>query len=187
MPRENHRIMWCWCFVQIRTCDLVVHVAGWTHIYELVECCDILVQIGMWDLVEFRYTNSGVRIGNSQWLVIADDDDGIRIRILDADDNDGIQIRIYNIVLDAILWYQEKWKLICLKDMVWIVWQQTVWCELDEKPKIMRERGNGKRQESTDQGIRSVSLECIFCFPKWKFENYSERSIVTCDSRSFRT
>ena len=51
----------------------------------------------------------------------------------------------------------------------------------------MRERGNGKRQESTDQGIRSVSLECIFCFPKWKFENYSERSIVTCDSRSDRT
>ena len=51
----------------------------------------------------------------------------------------------------------------------------------------MRERGNGKRQDSIDQGIRSVSLEGIFCFPKWKFENYSERSIVTCDSKSDRT
>ena len=34
----------------------------------------------------------------------------------------------------------------------------------------MTQRGNGKRQDSIDQGIRSVSLECIFCFPKWKFE-----------------
>ena len=48
-------------------CDLVVHVAGWTRIYKLIECPDILVQIGMWDLVVFTYTNSGVQIGRGQW------------------------------------------------------------------------------------------------------------------------
>jgi hypothetical protein len=45
---------------------------------------------------------------------------------------------VYRIVLYAILWYQEKRKPICLKDMMRIVWQQTVSGELDEKGKIMR-------------------------------------------------
>ncbi len=45
-------------------------------------------------------------------------DDGIRICIYDAKDDDRIRNRIYDIVLDAILWYQEKWKLIGLKDML---------------------------------------------------------------------
>ena len=67
IPIEYHRIVWCWYLVQIRICDLVVHVAGWNRIYELVECPDILVQIGMWDLVVCRYTNSGVQIGNIRW------------------------------------------------------------------------------------------------------------------------
>ena len=45
-------------------------------------------------------------------------DDAIRIRNYDAEDDDRIQNRIYDIVLEAILWYQEKWELIGLKDMV---------------------------------------------------------------------
>ncbi len=45
-------------------------------------------------------------------------DDGIQIRIYDAEDDARIQNRTYDIVLEAILWYQEKWKLIGLKDMV---------------------------------------------------------------------
>ncbi len=58
-------------------------------------------------------------VGNSRCLVMADDDDGIRIRNYDTDDDDQIQNRIYDVVLEAILWYQEKWKLmIGLKDMV---------------------------------------------------------------------
>ena len=45
-------------------------------------------------------------------------DDGIPIRIYDAKDDDRIRNRIQDIVLEAILWYQEKWKLIGLKGMV---------------------------------------------------------------------
>jgi hypothetical protein len=56
---------------------------------------------------------------------------------------------------------------------------------LDEKRKNYE--SGAKRQQSTDLGIRSVSLVCIFCFQKWKFENYSEWSTVTCDSKSDRT
>ena len=42
---------------------------------------------------------------------MANGDDGKRIRIYDADDDDRVRNRINDLVLEAILWYQSKCKL----------------------------------------------------------------------------
>ena len=124
------------------------------------------LQIGMCDLVLRSYTNSGVRIGNTRgwwWITNSYMRNSIMRNTMISREEEINLLKRY----DA-----NSMVANCLR---WIGWERKNY------------ESGIKRESSTDQGRRSVSLECIFCLQKWKFENYSEWSTVTCDGRSDRT
>ena len=130
-------MLYCWYFVGICTCDLLVYVVGLIRIYDLVECCWILVPIRICDLVVCTSTNSYVRIG-LKWCRCCNTNSYIWSSIIqnsmESKEEETSQLKRYDGNCTAA---------ICSR---WIGW------------KMKNYESGVKRQQSTNRGIRSVWL-----------------------------